>query len=89
MKKTKMKNPNREKIITAMCMTWRHDFGIVKNNQANTIADIISCGMTQIEREQLIEKMAQIFDNDIAPNMSFNTEVDNFELNSLFSKEEK
>jgi hypothetical protein len=83
-----MKNQNRDKIIASMCMTWRHDFGIIKNNQANTIADIISSGMTQIERERLIEKMAQIFDNDIAPNMTFKQDIDNFDLNSLFNKDE-
>ena len=80
-----MQNPNREKIIASMCQTWRHDFGITKDNTANTIADIISSGMTQIERESLISRMAQIFDNDIAPNMVFKDKKDdNFNLRSIF-----
>ena len=61
----------REKIITDMCFTWRHDYGLIKSEEAGTIADIISAGMTAIEREALWRSMAQIFDNVIAPNMEF------------------
>jgi len=38
-----------------MCMTYRHDYGLLS-------AD---------ERAGLHRTMSQIFDNDIAPNMSF------------------
>lgn len=48
----------REGIISAMCLTWRHDYGLLPEDQ----------------RENLFKQMAQIFDNDIAPNMQFKKE---------------
>jgi hypothetical protein len=54
----------REQIITDMCYTWRHDFGINKDS-----TDLLSSGMTHEEREFLWKQMAQIFDNCIAPYM--------------------
>lgn len=69
----------REQIITSMCYTWRHDYGIVKDPEHKVrpgmtdFIDSISAGMYQCERKQLWEKMAQIFDNDIAPHMELNT----------------
>lgn len=56
----------RDEIITSMCYTWRHDFGLDR-----TGSDLLSAGTTQEEREFLWAQMAQIFDNDIAPNMEF------------------
>lgn len=44
---------NREQIITSMCFTWRHDYGL----------------MTDEERASLWGRMAQIFDNDISPHI--------------------
>lgn len=52
----------REEIITSMCLTWRHDYGIDKKSFSGT---------TKEERDLLWNKMAQIFDNDISPNMIF------------------
>ena len=66
----------RDKIITSMCYTWRHDYGIVKDpdhKRHDDVIDNISAGMYQLERKQLWEQMAQIFDNDIAPHMEFKT----------------
>ena len=63
----------RDQIITNMCHTWRHDFGITKdwpNNEAS-YTSILTSGMTKEERESLWRQMAQIFDNDIAPHMEF------------------
>lgn len=60
----------REEIITSMCYTWRHDYGLNKS-VGTGFADIISSGMTDEEREALWRQMAQIFDNDIAPYMEF------------------
>lgn len=40
----------REKIITSMCYTWRHDYGL----------------MSEGEQKALFSNMAQAFDNDIA-----------------------
>lgn len=69
----------REDIITSMCYTWRHDYGLIKEptnydgNTANEIfaADRLSSGMRPDERKALWRSMAQIFDNDIAPYMEF------------------
>ena len=67
----------REQIIHSMCMTYRHDYGIVKDPQykdrpgMTDFIDSISAGMYQHEREALWRQMAQIFDNDIAPYMEF------------------
>lgn len=49
----------REQIIHSMCFTYRHDYGILKNSSIS--------GMTEEERKSLWKRMAQIFDNDIAP----------------------
>ena len=66
---------SRDEIITSMCYTWRHDYGIVKDpeykNHNNDFIDSISAGMYQWEREQIWKQMAQLFDNDIAPYMEF------------------
>lgn len=51
----------REGIITNMCYTWRHDFG------APVDPSFPGLGMTQEQRESLWNRMAQIYDNDIAP----------------------
>jgi hypothetical protein len=68
----------REQIITDMCYTWRHDYGLTKpepeHDEAEGIFDIIGVlqsGMTDKERTSLWNQMAQIFDNNIAPHMIF------------------
>ena len=60
----------REEIITSMCYTWRHDYGLQKQKYGD-FDDAISSGMTDQERKMLWGAMAQIFDNDIAPYMEF------------------
>lgn len=62
----------REHIIESMCMTWRHDYGLDK--------DGLDTGMTNEERETLLSRMGQIFDNDIAPYMDFRKEPRKTEL---------
>ena len=59
---------NRDKIITNMCYTWRHDFGITREEH-DCPFDFsgVSTGMTVREKEKLWHQMAQVFDNDIAP----------------------
>lgn len=54
----------REQIINSMCYTWRHDYGLRRDND-NTL----SSGMTDAEAYSLWKQMSQIFDNDIAPHM--------------------
>jgi hypothetical protein len=60
----------REEIITGMCYTMRHDFGLDKP-EGEGFANTLSAGMTKAERAFLWNQMAQIFDNDIAPYMEF------------------
>jgi hypothetical protein len=55
----------REQIITDMCISYRHDYGLDrKPEDAPWVA-----GMTPDERKGLWNTMAQIYDNNIAPNM--------------------
>jgi len=60
----------REQIITSMCYTYRHDYGL-NRDLGNDFTHKIFAGMSQVEREALWRHMAQIFDNDIAPYMEF------------------
>lgn len=60
----------REQIITLMCYTWRHDYGLTKQEHDGP-GGLISAGLTDVERKLLWRQMAQIFDNDIAPHMDF------------------
>jgi hypothetical protein len=60
----------REQIITSMCYTWRHDYGLDKSEHDGP-GGLISAGLTDTERKLLWRQMAQIFDNDIAPHMEF------------------
>jgi len=60
----------REDIVISMCMTYRHDFGLVRNTGQHGPYPFPS-GMTDQEKESLYRQMAQIFDNDIAPYMEF------------------
>lgn len=62
----------REEIITSMCLTYRHDYGLDRHpDDAAFVA-----GMTGSERKELWNKMAQIFDNNIWPHMTFRDEDD-------------
>ena len=61
----------REQIITSMCYTWRHDYGLHKEPDPGGYSFPGIAGMTDEERKGLWNSMAQIFDNDIAPHMKF------------------
>ena len=56
----------REEIITSMCYTYRHDYGLTK-----LAGDRLGSGMTREQQQALWQQMAQIFDNNIAPYMEF------------------
>ncbi len=56
---------SREQIITDMCMTYRHDYGLDRKPEDPPWV----AGMTPDERKGLWNTMAQIYDNNIAPNM--------------------
>ena len=62
----------RDEIITAMCLTWRHDYGLDRREHDGP-GGLITMGLTDAQREILRQKMEQIFDNAIAPNMEFKT----------------
>lgn len=57
----------REQIITSMCFTYKHDFGLKKSADGG----LLSSGVSEEEREHIWNLMSQIFDNDIAPHMEF------------------
>ena len=61
----------REQIITSMCYTWRHDYGLHKEPDPGGYTFPGITGMTQAERDSLWHQMAQLFDNDISPHMEF------------------
>jgi hypothetical protein len=60
----------REQLITSMCYTFRHDYGLEKD-LGNGFVSELSAGMTKEDQEFLWKQMAQIFDNDILPYMEF------------------
>jgi hypothetical protein len=62
----------REEIITSMCYTYRHDYGLDRHPDD---ADFVA-GMTGSQRKTLWNQMAQIFDNNIWPHMGFRDEDD-------------
>ena len=61
----------REQIISSMCYTYRHDYGLIKQADPGGYAFPLESGMTEEQRLALWNSMAQIFDNDIAPYMDF------------------
>ena len=56
---------NREEIINNMCMTFRHDYGLVISEDDRMYT--LNSGMTELERQGLFNTMAQVFDHNIAP----------------------
>lgn len=66
----------REQIITSMCMTYRHDYGLIKESDPGGYDFPLSAGMTELQRKALWKDMAQIFDNDILPYMNFRQDDD-------------
>jgi hypothetical protein len=61
----------REQIISSMCYTYRHDYGLIKQADPGGYTFPLESGMTEHQRLALWNSMAQIFDNDIAPYMEF------------------
>lgn len=59
-----MAKPTPE-FIDSMCMTWRHDFGLVRGDA--THAGYYGIGMTEAEREGLRNSMRQIWEHCIEP----------------------
>jgi hypothetical protein len=62
---------SREQIITDMCITYRHDYGLDKL----ATDPPWTAGMTTEERQGLYNTMAQIYDNNIAPLLNDHTRL--------------
>lgn len=57
-------------IIHAMCLTWRHDYGLHLTPEEAALGSLLS-GMTARERQALYNQMEQLFNNCIKPYMEF------------------
>ncbi|MCW1937566.1 hypothetical protein OMD46_16710 [Pseudomonas sp. MDMC_285] len=55
------KDAERARVVDAMCMTWRHDFGLERKED-----ELGSCGMTETERDALRRQMGQLYDHHLA-----------------------
>jgi hypothetical protein len=55
----------REDIITSMCYTYNHAYGLLVDNDSGPIDR--AQGFTKQQQQQLWNSMAQLYDNDIAP----------------------
>jgi hypothetical protein len=68
-----MNASKREQIIYSMCLTYRHDYGITKEEKEyedeRDILGMLSSGVTRSERQAIWNQMAQLFDNCIAPHI--------------------
>jgi len=53
----------REEIIHSMCMTYRHDYGLRKEDGDPSWTS----GMTKKDADMLYKTMEQIYNNDIEP----------------------
>ena len=56
---------DREQLITDMCLTFRHDYGLVISEDERMYS--LNSGMTELERQGLFNTMSQVFDHNIAP----------------------
>ena len=60
----------KHEIITAMCITFRHDYGLPKENyRIEGTHEPLSPGMTKQEQETLYNTMLKIYTNAIEPYM--------------------
>jgi len=60
----------KHEIITAMCITFRHDYGLPKENyRIEGTHGALSSGMTKQEQETLYNTMLKIYTNAIEPYM--------------------
>lgn len=53
----------KEQIITGMCYTYQHDYGLRKEEGDKSL----SSGLTEQEAKTLYKQMEQIYNNDIEP----------------------
>ena len=58
---------NREQIINNMCMTFRHDYGLVISEDERMYT--LNSGMTELERQGLFSTMSLVFDHHFATSL--------------------
>jgi hypothetical protein len=64
---------SKEQIITDMCMTYRHDYGLRKTDgEPNWTA-----GMTEQDAKMLYKTMEQIYNNNVEPIIDHYKEKEN------------
>jgi hypothetical protein len=63
---------DRPAIIDAMCITWRHDFGLDRINDELSVG----CGMSDGERDFLRREMGQLFDHHFVPALASAIEIE-------------
>lgn len=56
----------KEKIITDMCLTWRHDF-FLRVSETEKETHPLSSGITHREADFLYNRMKQLYENCIEP----------------------
>lgn len=71
-----MNQAEKDKLIYDMCMTYRHDFGLQKDQTDPPWV----AGMTVNERKALMLTMRQIFENNIEPLLSKYNKGDNNDI---------
>ncbi len=57
-------------IIHAMCLTWRHDYGLHLAPEEAALGGLLS-GMSDHDRQALYNQMKQVFENCIKPYVTF------------------
>lgn len=62
----------KEQIITSMCYTYRHDYGLRKENSEPNWTS----GMTAKDAEMLYKTMEQIYNNNIEPIIEHYTKLE-------------
>ena len=58
---------DREQLITNMCLTFRHDYGLVISEDERMYS--LNSGMTELERQGLFNTMSQVFDHHFATSL--------------------
>ena len=59
---------NRDAIIHDMCLTYRHDYDLIKpEGDPTNLGYALLAGITPEEQLALYRQMEQIYDNNIAP----------------------
>jgi len=70
MQKNKAEMKSKEEIITDMCYTYRHDYGLHKSPEDPSWTS----GMTEEDAKMLYKVMEQIYNNTIEPYMELKHE---------------